>query len=65
MIYVLPPPRSTFGEWRLSTVCSPTLRSRDYKDPVLVIEMEDETDTHDKGIYDTRKPSGSCIEGDG
>lgn len=59
MIYVLPPPRSTFGEWRLSTICSPTLRSRDYKDPVLVIETEDEANTdeprtrwyepHDKG----------------
>ena len=39
------PPRSTFGEWRLSSIYSPTLRSRDYTDPVLVIETDDEADT--------------------
>lgn len=45
MIYILPTPRSTYGEWRLSTQYSPTLRGRDYKDPVLVIETDDPEDT--------------------
>jgi hypothetical protein len=43
------PHRSTFGEWRLSSTYSPTLRSRNYKDPVLVIETEDEADTDELG----------------
>lgn len=54
MIYILPPPRSTYGEWRLSTRYSPALRSRDYKDPVLIIEIDEETENttgNEKGIY--------------
>ena len=42
MIYILPPPRCTYGEWRLSSVCAPTLKERDYKDPLLVIEIDDD-----------------------
>ena len=42
MIYILPPPRSTYGEFRLSTEYSPALRSRDYKDPVIVIETDED-----------------------
>lgn len=53
MIYILPQPRSTYGEWRLSTEYSPTLKSRDYKDPVIVIEIDDEI-----GEPDTTKPDG-------
>ena len=44
MIWILPPPRSTWGEFRISSEYSPTLRGRDYKDPILVIEITlDET----------------------
>jgi hypothetical protein len=39
----------------LSTQYSPVLRSRDYKDPVIIIETEDEetenTTGNEEGIY--------------
>lgn len=44
MIYILPSPRCTYGEWRLSTEYAPTLRARDYKDPVIIIETDDEAE---------------------
>lgn len=48
MIYVSPPPSSAYGEWRLSKDYAPALRSRDYKDPILVIEIE----------YEFKNPAG-------
>lgn len=38
-IYILPSPRCTYGEWRLSTRYAPTLKQRDYKDPLLIIKI--------------------------
>lgn len=34
---ILPPPRCTYGEYRISNEYSPALRARDYKDPVWVM----------------------------
>lgn len=36
---ILPPPRCVYGEFRISTEHSPTIRARDYKDPIWVIEI--------------------------
>ena len=38
---ILPNPACTYGEWRMSSECSPCLRARDYKDPLLVMEYDD------------------------
>ena len=36
---ILPNPRCTFEEFRISSRYSPALKARDWKDPVLVIEV--------------------------
>ena len=42
MIYITPPPRCAYGEFRLSGRYSPTLKGKDYKDPIWIIETEDD-----------------------
>ena len=44
---VMPPPWCTYGEYRISGDYSPALRARDWKDPLLVIEYVQESDTAD------------------
>ena len=39
---ILPPPRCTYGELRISLHYSPTVRSRDYKDPIWAIVIYDD-----------------------
>lgn len=38
---VLPNPRCTYGEFRISGRYAPTLKSRDYKDPLIVIVIHE------------------------
>jgi len=48
--YILPPPRSTYGEYRIADDYAPACCSRDYKDPKLVIEVRQNMDKEKKQI---------------
>ena len=44
MIYITPAPRCNYGRWQMSSEYAHTLKARDYKDPVWVIEIDEQSE---------------------